>query len=83
MGNNLNMILERLTKLPQHKWTFLEKIKWLKIWNYDKAKHVISFPIDIIGHVVLNAWITQKTLRWQVLFFSMIFLVLYAFIKCV
>jgi hypothetical protein len=70
MGNHLSMILETLAKLGTTQMDILRKIKWLKIWNYDKkAKHVISFPIDIIGHDVLNAWITQKTLRWQVLIF--------------
>jgi hypothetical protein len=84
MQNNLDMILETLTKLGTTQMDILKKIKWLKIWNYDKkAKHVISFPIDIIGHDVLNTWIAQKTLWWQVLFLSMIFIVLYGSIKCV
>jgi hypothetical protein len=44
------MTLERLVRLCTSRNDAFEKVSWFRIWNSKKeAKHLVSFPIDMLG----------------------------------
>jgi hypothetical protein len=62
-GNNTKMNLERLSCFCTTQVDGIEKLEWLKIWNFDnKKKHATRFLMDITRIERLKTWMTQKNI---------------------